>query len=48
MFGQWCVYCYQITVEINGENGTKETQTIVIPFTIANPTTAEITSPSIH
>ena len=38
------VYTAKITVEINGENGTKETQTIVIPFTIANPTTAEITS----
>ena len=31
------VYTAKITVEINGENGTKETQTIVIPFTIANP-----------
>ena len=38
------VYNAKITVEINGENGTKETQTIVFPFTIANPTTAEITS----
>ena len=33
------MYTAKITVEINGENGTKETQTIVIPFTIANPTT---------
>ena len=38
------VYTAKVTVNINGENGTKETQTIVIPFTIANPTAAEIAS----
>jgi len=38
------VYTAKVTVDINGDNGTKETQTIVIPFTIANPTAAEIAS----
>ena len=38
------IYTVKVTVDINGETSTKETQTIVIPFTIANPTAAEIAS----
>ena len=38
------VYTAKITVEINGEMEQKKLRLIVIPFTIANPTTAEITS----
>ena len=36
------VYTAMVTVNISGDNGVKETQTIIIPFTIANPTAAEI------